>query len=244
MDESTTIILGYYDLYETELKIELRIDVVHMNDLYVDFQIPLPHNYPETDIGTSEAIQSLGLFKASLILINNRDTLPEIFQEAPEILEVSTDDIIVINEFSLIHKMENLYIMSEELDLFRGLGKRALCAGMRVISEHFNLNQDTSLVLLYACGGQVTQDDITKVREYNTDTVMDIYKNKYPSDANKFEDLDKLSNYEIAELLVKTQNNERLITYYERAFGLIPLDAIGSMTAMGVTLRDFMESCR
>src|SRR5437867_1597782 len=84
-----------------------------------------------------------------------------------------------------------------ELNLFRGLGKRALCRGIHEIIEHFDINPERSIVVLYACGGQIMSSDVERVENYDNDAVVNIYKNKYPNDYGNFEDLDSLTNYEI-----------------------------------------------
>lgn len=247
MDQSELISLGVHDLYETELQLDLLIFYTYQEDGNVDIEmkIPLPANYPETDIKFSDLVHSTGLFSAILTVHPEENWNSTSLEIITETLGIVARYIIMLAEFFIIPKRENIYMTSEEIIFFRGLGKKALCRGLSAIIKRLRLNTKKSVFLLYASGGKIqTLEDEIRVQEYETsDDLLEIYETKYPSDFYSYEDLPTLSKHEIAELLVETENNERLINYYESAFGLIPLDDIGAMTLMGAPLKSFVGHC-
>jgi hypothetical protein len=239
-----TINLGKFNCsFDLTLNINIRNNKINMN-------IPLPENYPLTNIGTSEIIKSKGLFTAEFLIIspNNRSWYSHLADNVNQLFNINSNSAVILNRFYNTAKVENIPTTPEEKLMLSGLGKKFICTGISYIVNYFDLNPDNTLILLQASGGTVTTDlDKLRSQEYLTldrNSILKIYQDKYPEDFNSVSILfDKYSNADLADALVALENNERLIQYYIDGFGFQPLNYISMETMMGTILSIFLTNC-
>jgi hypothetical protein len=212
---------------------------------YIIITMPLPINYPNTEIGTSSEIKKEGLFYAHINLLSQGDSYAIMTQD---VLGVNAGMVISLNSFYVLPKTKNIRMTYEESIIFNGIGKKSLCSCFPYVLRYFNINIDNTLIFLEASGGSVKttvdEDRVNRYSELNRNKILDIYKAKYPeSFAYDYDILIKKSNRDLIKTLVSLENNEKLIKYYENNFGFQRLEHISLFTPMATSLSMFLDGC-
>lgn len=245
--ENHIVYLGIYNLFNISIDLVLKIQLGKDNKSgqFLRMMIPLPENYPLTEVGTSEIVKSKGLFEVEFLIIGPRNK-GWIYYQINSI-EVNTKRSIILNKFYNIAKSENIKITPEESFIFNGLGKTIISLGFPYLIKYFNIDLDKTPIVLEASGGAIRNDnDEFRIQQYlnlNRNDVMQTYKNKYPDDFDEmYEFLDKYSDLELAETLVSLENNHKLIQYYTSAFGFQPITYISTETLMSTLVSTFIKN--
>ena len=135
----------------------------------------------------------------------------------------------------------NIKATVDESLMLSGLGKKTICIGFPYMIDFYDLSLSTPIVLT-ADGGQVrTTEDKKRVRQYasyDKNELLNLYKTKYPYDYVKEENFNLLEHK-----LVSLENNERLVHYYEEAFGFKRLSLHIGGALMQTLLSTFMHHC-
>lgn len=246
--ESHTIDLGRSTLFNIpiDLILKIRLERDFEGRGSVRMTIPLPQNYPLTEVGTSKIVKLKGLFEVELFVIGPNNTnwyLYPMYLIGPH-----NKRAIVLNKFYNIAKSENIKMSPEESFIFKGLGKKIICIGFPYLIKYFNINSDKIPIMLQASGGAVrNNNDKFQVQQYlvlGRDDIMQIYQTKYPEDFKETYFLFKrYSDLELAEALVSLENNENLIRYYTCTFGFQPITYISTETIMATSVSTFLNHC-
>lgn len=162
--ESYSVGLGTYNLFNTSIDLVLKITMWKnlKGNQVAKVTIPLPLNYPLTQTGTSSIVKSKGLFEAEINVITDKSISWYYYP-----IEVNTKRAVVLNKFYNVPKSENLEIIPEENLIFNGLGKRFICITFPYIIRFFNIDPNTTPIVLQASGGAIrTDNDRYRVQQY------------------------------------------------------------------------------
>ena len=245
--ESYSVDLGTYNLFNVSIDLIMIIEFTKMQIGYNEYmfgaemRIPLPENYPLTEVGTSEEVKSRGLFDSNIQLIDPKSNFGER-------LNITTSSTINLANFYNVAKERNIPITYEESVLFNGLGKRFICIAFPYIIDYFSLDPDDTTIVLQASGGSIRNDiDRLRIQKYilmGNNEIIQIYKTKYPEYFNYLISTNyKFSLEELVTLLVELENNEKLVHYYTMAFGFEPITYISPDRLMATKLTTFLRNC-
>lgn len=239
-----SISMGSYMVNNVCVDLSLMIEI---DQMLITIVIPLPCNYPKTEMALSR-VRGEGLFTASLsVIADNRGWMDHLIL-ARRAYGLAYGAGLALHGFYIIPRLYNIVTTNEEDSILSGLGKRAICAVIPYIAENLHINHDNTLILLEASGGQVTTlEDQRRVSNYvdiGRIGILNIYANQY-SEAFRidFDDLVTYSDQDLATSLVELENNEKLITYYIKTYGFLPLTHISMGTLMGTLLSTFVNYC-
>lgn len=248
--ENNSIYLGTYNLFNININLVLNITLYNnlRGSQVAKIKIPLPENYPLTQTGTSNEVKSKGIFEAELNIITDKNMSWYYYPIDSNEETKNFKRAVVLNKFYNVPKFEKLEITPEENIIFNGLGKKFLCIVFPYIIKYFNIDPNTTAIVLQASGGVVrTENDKIRVNQYlqlGKMGILEVYQYKYPEDFKYCKMLfDEYSDYELAEALVSLENNEKLIQYYTNAFGFKQLDYTSMETKMGTTLIKLLDLC-
>lgn len=197
-----------------QLEISFEYDKIS-NEWYVKCLVPIPKNYPKTNVYLHLIKKQSELAKISLTIFFKKSLYPynHIFK-LEEIQNLNTDkifnNIILINSFNvnifgLKEKLDtdvfdyNFILPTESEKTFKGIGKKILFVLLDIIKQKINLLYDKTLIILEASGGTIrNEEDIIKIKKLISQDGMNIFK---------------------AECQINLQNNEKLINYYQDGIG-------------------------
>jgi hypothetical protein len=240
--------LGRYIISNVSVDLILRIEFINQS---VKLSIPLPKNYPQTVIGKSNIVKSDGLFYSWINKLNSESPDWEYFLLSEELFEMIVSNAILLKEFYLVPRDENIYMTPEEEFMLRGLGKRSLCIAFPYIINYLDINPNDTFILLQASGGKIrTESDMARIKQYESlgkDFILTTYRNKYPKsfyEEYEFMIEHKYSDFDLARTLVILENNEKLINYYRIAFGFQSITHISMETKMTTLLSKLLFYCK
>lgn len=175
--------------------------------------IPIPEGYPDTEVlRDKKVIENDSLFKASISTDKVSDILDrgfgKIYKEADRKFHTTGRKLLILHSFYLYPKRNrNLQLTASESRVFSGLGKKTLCLALMIIRSEFDVRFKPSqtLMMLEASGGDIqTREDEDRVKQ--------LMKQGMSEDD--------------AEEMVRLENNDKLISYYHRAFGFERLNDV------------------
>src|SRR6185312_13247291 len=118
-----TIYMGKYLIKNTKVRLTLILQIFEPQG-YVIITMPLPLNYPITEIGNSPEIKKEGLFYANISLLPQGDSYAIMTEE---VLGIMADMVMALNSFYVIPKTKNIKMTYQESSIFDGIGRRVLC---------------------------------------------------------------------------------------------------------------------
>jgi hypothetical protein len=235
-------------VYDTFIELNLVLRYYRYNDNYfIKLHVPLPDNYPDTELSSNYLVNQVGLFEAELSMIGPHSSWNPYFHKIQRILQRSAKYGLVLHGFYMIPKRDQVPITIEERNFLKGLGKKALCLGIDHIITSLELAPHQTVLLLEASGGKIESEaDQRAVQNYMSwsyEDLLDRYKKQYYADYLLYEPNDEDQKEFLAETLVRNHNNKRLIDYYKSAFGFISLDRLVEDRHMGVFIDTFLDHC-
>ncbi len=240
---------------KVDLKLEIEITNTSVGTSF-NLKIPLPDNYPNTELSNSPAVINKGLFYSYFIIRNNSKenrVWLDNFKKVKSILKIKASKYITLGGYFITSKLEynDIKETSEETSMLRGIGKRSICIVMNYLNSDF-LSANDTIIMLEASGGSTNRpEDINRINEYSKlsfNKVLSLYREKYPEAYARLQTSD-LKNMEedgpagIATLLVSTDNNKKLVEYYTKTFGFTQIGYDSDDTLMGTSLSNFISHC-
>lgn len=231
----------------TTIKLNLVLRYYQYNDTYlIKLHIPLPENYPETGLSSNYMVNQVGIFESEISVIGSASSWIPDFNKLQRILQRPARYGIVLHGFYIIPKRDQISLTIDEQTFLKGLGKQALCAGIDHIIMILKMEPTQTILLLEASGGKIISEaDEESVRDYmqwEYDDLLDTYKKQYYDDYISYRPSDLDKDF-MAETLVTTNNNKRLIAYYKSTFGFVSLDRVIDGKHMGVFVDTFLDHC-
>lgn len=244
------------DYFVSGVKITLSLELKIDDKGYVKMIVPLPDNYPDTEMKKSyENEYYKHLFSSGLVFDPFDNELPYMiismygiqperyFNDSPERYFVAR-----LNGFYIIPKLQNFKLTSDENNFLKGLGKRALCVGLNHLAEYYGIDTDRIIIYLEASGGAVrTAEDRIRFEQYKQHTpehLMQMVREKFPLDyLTIIDDLAGTYTSEyFAKFLVSLENNVNLIKYYE-SLGFIKMSPPRDGVYMSNLLKILIDKC-
>lgn len=212
----TSLNLGSFLINNIWCVLILKITV---NTTKALFRIPLPKNYPPTNVGNSLKV----LFEARITKLNK--------------------DHIFIDDFRIFSRQMDIPLTQSEGIMLKGLGKRSLCKGLPIVLNYWKLANSTSLGLS-AQSGIIPNyhENVQRYVNLSKDNLLQILLNIF-SEPSVWEGIfNTLSVDELVGILVRCEANLKLANYYQLlGFEIISSDP--SEIVMSTTVKKFLNSC-
>lgn len=138
--------MSVFSVKKTDLEIIVENFDIEEGILYLS--VPYPKDYPMTTFRLNNYRN-----KIAYLLINFENVRTENYIY----LELF---FVHASKYSILSK----YLMKEEIELSKGLGKKMLCYAINLLINNFIIDKNTTMIKLHACGGNCLSDeDIDKI---------------------------------------------------------------------------------
>lgn len=236
----------------SDIPIELNLVVRYFEykETYlIKLHIALPDNYPETILSANYIINQVGLFEADITVMDPKSNWIPSFNKIQKLLSRPAEYGLILNSFYIIPKRDQIPLTHDEKHFLKGLGKKALCAGINHIITLLIIDPSKTVILLEATRWNIlSESDEMTIQHYiswSYEDLLNFYKKRYYEDYLLYEpdNNDDDEKEILAETLVTTNNNKKLIDYYKTAFGFISLNRLINGKHMGAFLDTFLDHC-